>query len=103
MEQLFTYLDAAAKAYEDIPALARVAFLVERVKADYQTALEATLSGYQGVAADAMRDVMEIECLLLDFAANEGSANEWLDADEALLRTKYRPGEGAPSITRAWR
>lgn len=91
LEQLFTYLDAAGKAYADLPAIAGVAFLVERVKADFQTALEATLSGYQGVAADAMRDVMEIEYLLLDFAADGGSANEWLIADESLRRSKYRP------------
>jgi hypothetical protein len=91
LEQLFTYLDAATKAYAELPALAGIAFLVERVKADYQTALEATLSGYQGVAADAMRDVMEIECLLLDFASTEGLADEWLTADESLRRRKYTP------------
>lgn len=91
LEQLFAYLEAAAKAYAELPAIAGLAFLLERVKADYQTALEATLSGYQGVAADAMRDVMEIECLLLDFAANGGSADEWLNADESVRRSKYRP------------
>lgn len=91
LEQLFTYLEAAAKAYAETPAIAGVAFLVERVRADYQTALEATLSGYQGVAADSMRDVMEIECLLLDFAASEGNVDEWLNADESLKRSKYRP------------
>lgn len=91
LEQLFTYLRAAENAYTEIPAIAGVAFLVERVRADYQTALEATLSGYQGVAADAMRDVMEIECLLLDFAANPSHAQEWLGADEYLRRRKYWP------------
>lgn len=91
LEQLFAYLEAAAKAYADLPAIAGVAFLIERIRADYQTALEATLSGYQGVAADAMRDVMEIECLLLDFATNEGNADEWLSSDESLRRRKYMP------------
>ncbi|MEV0773816.1 hypothetical protein [Nocardia salmonicida] len=91
LEQLFTYLWAAEKAYAETPAIAGVAFLVERVRADYQTALEATLSGYQGVAADAMRDVMEIECLLLDFASSPGNAKEWLNADERLRRSKYWP------------
>ncbi|MEU2032722.1 hypothetical protein [Nocardia amamiensis] len=90
LEQLFTYLWAAEKAYAETPAIAGVAFLVERVRADFQTALEAALSGYQGVAADAMRDVMEIEYLLLDFAASPGNADEWLNADERLRR-KYWP------------
>ena len=71
-----------------------MAFLVERAEADFQTAIEATLSGYQGVAADAMRDVMEIECLLLDFAVNGGGADEWLNADESLRpRASARPPE----------
>lgn len=91
LEQLFAYLDAAAEAYGDLPAISGVAFLVKRVRADYQTALEATLSGYQGVAADAMRDVMEIECLLLDFAANESHAQEWLTCDDSVRRRKYMP------------
>lgn len=91
LEQLYTYLDAAAEAYSDSPMLAPLRFLVDRVSADYVTALEATLSGYQGVAADAMRDVMEVECLLLDFAAHPDNAQEWLHSDEALRRRKYMP------------
>ena len=91
LEQLFAYLDAAVAAYEELPAIAGVAFLVKRVRADYQTAIEATLSGYQGVAADSMRDVMEIECLLLDFAANDGHAEEWLTCDAQARWRKYKP------------
>lgn len=92
LEQLYAYLDAAVKAYAEIPAIAGVAFLIQRVKSDYKTALEATLSGYQGVAADAMRDVMEIEYLLLDFAASEDQshAEEWLNAGDSL-GNKYWP------------
>ena len=61
LEQLNVYLDAAIESYASLPAIADLAFLLNRVRADFQTALEATLSGYQGVATDAMRDVMEIE------------------------------------------
>lgn len=91
LEQLYTYLSTAAEVFSDSPALAPLRFLVDRVRADYLTALEATLSGYQGVAADAMRDVMEVECLLLDFAAHPDNAQEWLQSDEALRRRKYMP------------
>jgi hypothetical protein len=92
LEQLYTYLDAAIESYSSIPKLADLAFLVRRVRADFETALEATLSGYQGVASDAMRDVMEIEGLLLDFAAHAGNAEEWLRADRKMLVGKYSPG-----------
>ncbi len=91
LEQLFSYLEAAEKAYGETPAIAGAAFLVGRVRSDYQTALEATLSGYQAVASDAMRDVMEIECLLLDFAASPENLDEWLESDASLRRTKYWP------------
>ncbi|CPS14562.1 Uncharacterised protein [Mycobacteroides abscessus subsp. abscessus] len=91
LEQLFAYLEAAVAAYAEIPSLSGIGFLIERVHADYKTALEATLSGYQGVAADAMRDVMEIECLLMDFAANRGNSDEWLHSDEKLRKRKYVP------------
>jgi hypothetical protein len=91
LEQLYTYLDAAVEAYANSLTLAPLRFLLDRVRADYVTALEATLSGYQGVAADAMRDVMEVECLLLDFAAHPANAQEWLQSDEALRRRKYMP------------
>ncbi len=92
LEQLYTYLDAAIESYSSIPKLADLAFLVRRVRADFETALEATLSGYQGVASDAMRDVMEIEGLLLDFAAHPANAKEWLRADRKMLVGKYGPG-----------
>lgn len=94
LEQLHTYLDLAEESYKTIPDLAALAFLIARVRADFQTALEATLFGYQGVASDAMRDVMEIEGLLLDFAANPGNAGEWLGSDWRMRtgRRKYGPG-----------
>jgi hypothetical protein len=91
LEQLRTYLDAAVESFAAVPALADLAFLVSRVRADFETALEATLSGYQGVASDAMRDVMEIEGLLLDFATHPGNAAEWIKADRRMLIRKYGP------------
>jgi hypothetical protein len=92
LEQLQAFLIAATESYKSIRSLERLAFLVERVRVDISTALEATLSGYQGVAADAMRDVMEIEGLLLDFAANPENVDEWLEADRKTLIGKYGPG-----------
>jgi hypothetical protein len=91
LEQLYVYLDAAIESYASLPAIADLVFLLNRVRADFQTALEATLSGYQGVATDAMRDVMEIEGLLLDFATTPANAQEWLKADRRLRMQKYGP------------
>jgi len=93
LEQLHTYLDAAVESYASLPEIADLAFLINRVRADFETALEATFSGYQGVASDAMRDVMEIEGLLLDFVATPGNAQEWLSSDRRLRMQKYGPAQ----------
>lgn len=91
LEQLYAFLEAASKSYASLPRIAELTFLLDRVRGDFQTALEATLSGYQGVAADAMRDVMEIEGLLLDFAATPRNIPEWLQSDRPLRMQKYSP------------
>lgn len=56
-----------------------------------ETVLEATLGGYFTVAADAMRDVSEIENLLLDFTADPDLLDQWLHADDKILRMKFKP------------
>jgi hypothetical protein len=91
LAQLFAYLDAALASYRSAADLADLAPLVSRVRSDFETALEATLSGYQGVASDAMRDVMEIEYLLLDFVAESGHSEEWLRANRRTRLRDFSP------------
>lgn len=93
LEELFVYLEAVREAYTAEDGLSKLAFLITRAIADFETALEATLSGYQGVAADAMRDVMEIEYLLLDFAAHPEHADEWLTCDRRPRLRKFAPAK----------
>jgi hypothetical protein len=93
LEQLLRYLDALSKAYVSSGDLAKLVFLLQRVASDFETALEATLSGYQGVAADAMRDVMETEYLLLDFATHPDHADEWLSSDRDARLRKFAPSK----------
>lgn len=93
LEQLLTYLDTLRGAYAGNDALRSLVFLLDRATADVETALEATLSGYQGVAADAMRDVMEIEYLLLDFATTPGHADRWRAADRKARLREFAPSK----------
>lgn len=93
LEQLYNYLRLLTAAYEEHDELSSLAFLVQRASRDFETALEATLSAYQGVAADAMRDVMEIEYLLLDFSINAEHASEWLSCDRRFRLRKYSPAK----------
>lgn len=65
--------------------------MISRARADFETAVEAGLTGLHGVVADAMRDVMEIEFLLRDFLHEPGHIEEWLNADERTRHNKFRP------------
>ncbi len=93
LEELLLYLEAIGAAYRNHDELRKLAFLVSRAVADFETALEATLSGYQGVAADSMRDVMEIEYLVLDFATTPGNASEWLTCSRRVRLGKFAPAK----------
>lgn len=89
IEELLSYLDAVATAWKADAALIKLAFLPARLVSDFETAVEATLSGYLAVAADAMRDVMEIENLLWDFSLDSTLAQQWLTADDKTLRRQF--------------
>jgi hypothetical protein len=91
LDQLLAYLAAARKTYAEHPHLRPLAPLIDRLQADFETALEATLSGFSGVMSDGMRDAMEIELLLLDFAAHPGHVPQWLSADERERWQRFRP------------
>ncbi|HEV2013426.1 MAG TPA: hypothetical protein VGR77_06050 [Candidatus Dormibacteraeota bacterium] len=91
MEQFFSQLDSIEAAFRRDPSLESVVPVVERSRADFATALEATLSGYPAVVSDAMRDVMEIEYLLLDFAVDLNRRDRWLTATPADLRRTFQP------------
>jgi hypothetical protein len=56
-EQLLRILHNVDEALHAKPDLLSVRYLVLRVRDDFVSALEATLSGYHGNVADAMRDV----------------------------------------------
>ena len=91
LEEIFTVLEAMTDAYQRSAVLKDIAFLIARVRADFDSAIEAALSGFGGVVLDTMRDVMEVEYLLADFGANRKRIRGWLDADRATLLNEYSP------------
>jgi len=60
LEQLLHHLDDVRHAFSESKDLAKIAFLISRAKADFVTAIEATLSGYLSIAFDSMRDVLPV-------------------------------------------
>jgi hypothetical protein len=91
LDELLSTLDRIEMAWAADPQLDRLCFLVARAMADFETAIEATLSGYVSVAADAMRDVMEVELLLLDFFVEPSRLNAWLTSTRSLRMREFRP------------
>jgi hypothetical protein len=66
-------------------------FLPTRVADDARMSLEGMLSGYLQVASDAMRDVIETELLIRDFALDPRQIDRWRNADERVLSRDFRP------------
>ncbi|MEU7345866.1 hypothetical protein ABZ778_18440 [Streptomyces bacillaris] len=91
INELLTRLSTIGKAFAETPELSKLTFIIKRTHADFLTALEATLSGYFSVASDAMRDVLEIQYLLMDFAINPGHADDWLTTDDKDRWKRFAP------------
>jgi hypothetical protein len=92
LNELVEHLDTVRRTFTENTSASPLSFLIARAAADYETALEATLSGYNSVAADAMRDVMEIELLLLDFTRDPSQLQRWLGASLDEIRRHFSPG-----------
>lgn len=91
VNELLARLSTVGKAFAETPEFSKLTFIVKRAHADFMTALEASLSGYFSVASDAMRDVLEIQYLLMDFAINPGHADEWLTTDDKDRWKRFAP------------
>jgi hypothetical protein len=92
LEELLSYLSSVEEAFNEHKRLSKIAFLVARTRLDFETAIEATMSGIHSVVFDAMRDVMEIELLLIDFGLEPKHVDEWLNADARTLQRQFSPG-----------
>jgi hypothetical protein len=90
-EELLTHLEELKATYLSTKRLKPIAFLMERAHSDFVTALEAGLSGFEAVAHDAMRDVMEIEFLLRDFSNEPENIDDWLHCSSRERNNRYRP------------
>ncbi len=68
-----------------------IARLVDRTVRDFETALEAGLSGYTSVALDTMRDVMEATDLLLMFSTDVDLIEQWVSTPREDHWKRFSP------------
>lgn len=90
-DEIADVLDAVKKAFDQSSRLMDIAFLVTRVGKDFASAIDAALSGFNGVVLDTMRDVMEVEYLFRDFSNDSSRISMWLEADRSILLREFSP------------
>jgi hypothetical protein len=90
LDEWMGYLNELETAFED-SRLLLIKFLVSRIRSDYEVAIEATLAGLPCAVFDSMRDVMEVNLLLEDFAADKNRLSSWLSADNKTLIHEFMP------------
>lgn len=91
IELLLEFLTSASRELSESAETRPTVFLPARIADDVRMALESILSGHLRAATDAMRDVLETELLVRDFARDTAQIARWHTADEATLRKKFRP------------
>lgn len=91
LEEVCAALEATATAYHRSAMLKGIAFLISRVRADFDAAVDATLAGFNGVVLDTMRDVMEVQYLLSDFRRDPRRITGWVSADRETILKEYSP------------
>jgi hypothetical protein len=78
LENFLTFMATTRAWLQSHDDLKTITILLGWIEADFYTAIDATLRGFHSVAFDAMRDEMEIEILLSEFAANPSQIERWL-------------------------
>jgi len=91
IELLLNFLTSASRSLGRISDTRDLTFLPARIADDVRISLEGLLSGYLQVVSDAMRDVMETELLIRDFALDPNQIEMWRDASEEVLRKNFQP------------
>lgn len=91
LEQLLCRLAEIEAAMRERAVAPQVCDLIGRARGAFGVAIEATFSGLCQVSNNAMREVMEIECLLWDFAIRPAGMAEWSTATRRELKRRWQP------------
>jgi hypothetical protein len=91
IDLLLDYLMSVSQSLEEDANLAGLAFLPERIAGDVKMSLEGILSGYLQIASDSMRDIIETELLIRDFALDTNQIDSWRNASDDVLRRRFQP------------
>jgi hypothetical protein len=93
LDQALGHFAGLLATFEDVEDLQPVAVLMNRARSDMESAIDALLTGRRSIVADEMRDVMEIEWLLRDFAARKENLVLWATTDDDIRAKTFWPAE----------
>jgi hypothetical protein len=93
LDQGLRHFDELVVTFEAVEELQPAAILVRRARSDMESAIDASLVGRHSTVADEMRDVMEVEHLLRDFAARHENMTLWVTCDDDTRAKKFQPFE----------
>lgn len=91
IDSLLEYLIAVSRSLTEASETCDLDFLPDRIADDVRISLEGLLSGYLQIPSDAMRDIIETELLIRDFAFDPSRIDRWRNANEHVLRKEFRP------------
>jgi len=93
LDEALAHLADLERTFDRVEDLGGAAVLVHRMRADVEIAVDALLSGRGSIVADEMRDAMEIEFLLRDFAARKNNLKLWATCDDETREKKFWPAD----------
>lgn len=93
MEEFLDYLAKEEALFRSKTKLAPLAFLVARLREDFEDGIDASLSGSYAVVSNSMRDAMEIEFLFREFAHDPQRVGEWASLTDNERWWKFGPAK----------
>jgi hypothetical protein len=91
VNSLFGYLISVSRSLGETRENHDLIFLPDRVMGDVRIALEGLMSGYLQTVSDAMRDIIETELLIRDFALDATQINKWRNTSKDMLWKNFQP------------
>lgn len=91
VHEFLCWLQDATDRFGRHPVLRDLDCLLSRIRADYECSIVALFNGGFSLVWDLMRDVMEVDYLLRDFAYAPQHVADWLQCDEGRRINFYGP------------
>ena len=91
INSLLGYLISSSSSLDEAGENNDLSFLPDRIAGDVRISLEGLMSGHLQTTSDAMRDIIETELLIRDFALDTNQIDKWRNTSNDMLWREFRP------------